>query len=230
MALKHKLESLDGLEDAIKALYKPASDGKGFVLDMDDDPAKETISKLRKERDELEKAIKEREKSEASAKEAKEREEMERKGEYEKARAADVKRIEELTKQLEAQTGSIHKERIGRATAEALAKHGGITKALAHHLEGLLEHVADGDGFKIVVKGDPATTPDALVAKWKADPEWAFGFNGSGIAGGGTPPSTNTPAGGVNARYQELSSKKDLTNSEGLELVKLAGQIQTPKP
>lgn len=222
MKLKKTLDTLDGLDESTAKLYTKGDDGK-FRLEVEDedepgDGLKSALQKERKRAEEAEKALKAKLKSEEDAKTQREREDMEKRGEYDKLRAQDTAKIDELTKQLEGQKANIHRERIGRATLEALGKHGGITKALAHHLEGLLEHVADGDGYKVVVKGEPALTPDALVAKWKADPEWAFGFNGSGMAGGGTPPAGG---GGSSPHAQFFDSKNPNFNyTKQMELAK----------
>ena len=223
MALKYKLDTLEGLEEAQKALYKPGPDGKGFVLDMDDDPAKETMRKLRDQISELERALKARDQKEADERSAREREDLEKRGDYEKASAGYQKRIKELEEALGAQATSIHRERIGRAAVEALAKHGGIPKALQRHLEDALEHVADGDGYKVVVKGDPAMTPEALVTKWKADPEWAFGFNGSGASGSGAQPGGGTGGGTKAWKDMTLDEQTDLYRTNPAQAKALQG-------
>lgn len=182
MALKFKLDSLDGLDEGLKSLYSKGDDGK-FTLQLEDDPAKATMQKLRQELAEKEKALKDREKAEADAKAAKEREDLERKGEYEKLSAVDkaaLKAAEEKAGILEAKIRNGARD---RAAMEAIQAVKGIPKALLPHITPNLEVINDGDDYKVVVKGDPGKKLVDYVASLKN--EMAWGFEGSGASGGG---------------------------------------------
>lgn len=226
MALKFKLDTLDGLDEAAKTFYKPGPDGKGFVLDMDDDPAKETIAKIRKERDDLEKSLKEREKQEADAKAAKEREDLEKKGEYEKLRAQDAEAIKAAKDRAEALELKIRNGARDRAALEAMTEAGAIPKALMPHVQDQLEVITEGDGYKVVVKGDAGKTLKDFVAGLKEEMPW--GFQPTGATGTGAPAHQPGAATGAKARYDELMGKKELTSSEGHELVRLGGELSNP--
>lgn len=192
MALKFKLDSLDGLDEGLKSLYSKGDDGK-FTLQLEDDPAKATMQKLRQELAEKEKALKDREKAEADAKAAKEREDLERKGEYEKLSAVDkaaLKAAEEKASILEAKIRNGARD---RAAMEAIQAVKGIPKALLPHITPNLEVINDGDDYKVVVKGDPGKKLVDYVASLKN--EMAWGFEGSGASGGGAGQSSGTHQG-----------------------------------
>lgn len=228
MALKFKLDTLDGLDEAAKTFYKPGPDGKGFVLDMDDDPAKETIAKIRKERDDLEKSLKEREKQEADAKAAKEREDLEKKGEYEKLRAQDAEAIKAAKDRAEALELRIRQGARDRALLEAMSDPSvkAIPKALMPHVVDLVEVVPEGEGFKVVSKANPAQKLTDLLSGLKA--EMAWGFEPTGSTGGGASTHQGGTATGSKARYDELMAKKDRTTAEAHELVCLGNEISNP--
>lgn len=182
MALKFKLDSLDGLDEGLKPLYSKGDDGK-FILQLEDDPAKDTMRKLRDERDTMAKALKDREKAEADAKTAKEREDLERKGEYEKLSAADKAALKAAEEKAHALEVKIRNGARDRAAMEAIQAVKGIPKALLPHITPNLEVIPDGDDFKVVVKGDPGKNLTDYVASLKN--EMAWGFEGSGASGGG---------------------------------------------
>jgi hypothetical protein len=182
MALKFKLDSLDGLEEGLKSLYTKGDDGK-YTLQLEDDQAKSTMQKLRQERDEMAKALKDREKAEADAKAAKEREELERKGEYEKLKASLEADNNSSKAKLEALETKIRNSARDRAAMEAIQAAKGIPKALLPHITPNLEVIPDGDDFKVVVKGNPGQKLTDYVSSLKA--EMAWGFEGSGASGGG---------------------------------------------
>jgi len=192
MALKFKLDSLDGLDEGLKSLYTKGDDGK-FTLQLEDDPAKSTMQKLRQERDEMAKALKDREKAEADAKTAKEREELERKGEYEKLSAADKAAIKAAEDKASALESKIRNNARDRAALEAISAAKGIPKALLPHITPNLEVIPDGEDFKVVVKGNPGQKLVDYVTGLKADMSW--GFEGSGASGGSAPQGNG---GGVN--------------------------------
>lgn len=226
MALKFKLDTLEGLDETTKTFYKPGPDGKGFVLDMDDDPAKETIAKIRGERDELAKALRAHEKAEADAKAVKDREDLERKGEYEKLSAADkaaLKAAEERVQNLESKFRMSSRERF---LQEAMAAVGAIPEALGPHVRDLFEDVPDGDGFKHVVKGDAGKKAADFLAAFKETKPWAFQPTGS--TGGGASTHQGAPGTPAKARFAELMAKPNLTPAESHEIVRLGNEIDKP--
>lgn len=217
MAIKFKLESLDGLDEALKSLYAKNDDGE-YVLQIDDDPAK-AMRKLRSELAEKERLIKEREKAEADAKSAKEREDLERKGEYEKLRAQDQEAIKALQSKADQLESRLRNGARDRAAMEAITAAGGIPKALLHHLVSSLEVVTDGDDYKVVVKADPGKKLTDYVLGLKNEMPW--GFTGTGASGGAAPPA-GSPT--------HTRSWKDMSLKERTELAiqnpTLAKQLQ----
>lgn len=193
MKLAYKLDSLDGLDEALKPLY--AKEGEKFVLQVDDSGASSAVRKERERADAAERALKEREKAEAEQKAAKEREEMERKGEYDKLRAADEAEKARLRKELE-DTRLSHETHVKETKALTLL---GPLAATPKTLESLKREFMDQLEVvqgKVLVKGDPAMTPEKLAEKFKTDPEYAPFIKGSGANGGGShdPGKPNTGA------------------------------------
>lgn len=232
MSLKRILDTLEGIDDTTAKLYTKGDDGK-FRLDLEGEEEgegyKSALQKERKAREEAEKALKARERSEAEEKARKEREDMERKGEYEKLSAADKAALKAAEEKAAALESRIRNGAVERAAMEAIQAAKGIPKALLPHILPNLETTPDGDGYKVIVKGDPAKKLTDYVSSLKA--EMAWGFEGTGASGGGANPSGGTPLTGIHARHDELSKKATLTSSESIELVKLAGQIESePKP
>lgn len=211
MALKFKLDSLDGLDEGLKSLYSKGDDGK-FTLQLEDDPAKATMQKLRQELAEKEKALKDREKAEADAKTAKEREDLERKGEYEKLSAVDkaaLKAAEEKALILETKIRNGARD---RAAMEAIQAVKGIPKALLPHITPNLEVINDGDDYKVVVKVDPGKKLVDYVASLK--PEMPWGFEGSGASGGGAGQSGGTGNTGKKMSQTEFNQLKPSARAE----------------
>lgn len=192
MKLSYKLDSLDGLDEGLKGLYAKV-DGK-FVLQLDENPAQETISKLTKEKSEIEKAMK----AIADEKEAKEREAEEAKaratGDFEKLKQALSSENKGLKDEVESLRNHIKNGARDRAAMEAIQAANGIPKALLPHIQGQLEVIPDGEDFKVVVKGNPGQKLTDFVTGLKADMPW--GFNGSGASGGGAPQPGNPAQGG----------------------------------
>lgn len=212
MSLKYKLDTLDGLDEALKPLY--AKEGDKYVLQVEDSGAKSALQKERERADAAEKALKEREKVEADAKAAADRAEQEKRGEYDKLIAAKEAELKKTQEALATKDGFIKRSAIERTALEAITASGGIPKALLPHLQDQLEAVADGDTYKVLVKGDPGKSVQDLVSGMKADKQWAWGFNGSGASGGGA------PTGGAAAGGAAKKPWKDMTLREQTELFK----------
>lgn len=208
MALKFKLETLDGLDEALKPLYTPTEDGK-FVLQLEDDPAKATMQKLRQELAEKEKALK----AAADEKAAKEREAEEAKarasGDFDKLKAQMEARTKEAEAKAEALQNRIREASRERALMDAISQVGGIPKALLPHLKELVEDVAEGDAYKHLVKGDPSKKLTDFISGLKAEMPW--GFQATNASGGGANPNAGTP---------QAKAWKDMTLDERTALYK----------
>lgn len=201
MKLAYKLDSLDGLDEPLKPLYAKGEDGK-FVLQVDDSGAKSAIQKERERAEAAEKALKDRQKAEEDAAKAKEREDQEKKGEYEKLKAAleaEAKTAKDQVAALEAKLRNGHRD---RAAMEAITAANGIPKALLPHITPLLEVVPDGDDFKVLVKGDPGKKLGDFVAGLKEEMPW--GFQATGSTGGGTSTSQGKTSTGQPTSSVEL--------------------------
>lgn len=215
MALKHKLDSLDGLDEALKPLYAKGEDGR-FTLQVEDAPATNTIAKLKADLDAATKALKDKEAAEAKAQADAERAKLEAKGDYEKLSAADkaaLKAAEEKAAALETKlrTGAME-----RAAMEAIVASGGIPEALMPHITSALEVVPDGDGFKVLVKSDPGKGLGDYVASLKESKPW--GFQPTGASGGGA----STHQGGAASAHAGFFDPKSPTfnYTKQLELAK----------
>jgi len=200
MKLAYKLDSLDGLDEALKPLY--VKEGDKFVLQVDDSGASSAIRKERERAEVAERALK----AEADHKAAKEREELERKGEYEKLSAADkaaLKAAEERAATLEAKIRNGERDRaLMEAMSDAAVR--GIPKALLPHIQDQVEVVPDGEDFKVVPKGNPALKLTEFVSAFKKDMPW--GFEASGASGGGADSSGRTAASGKAISLSELNA------------------------
>lgn len=170
---------------------------------------------------ELEKQLKARERAEEDARTAKERDELERKGEYEKLRAADASKLKEAQERIDALLAKDRKAAITRAALDAISAHDGIPKALEPHLLAALEAVQDGEGYKVVVTADPGKDAASLVAAWRKDPDWSWAFKGSGASGAGTLPSGKGMPGKVIPHSQFLK----LTPTERRDFMAAGGTL-----
>lgn len=198
--LKFQLDSLDGLDDAVRALYTE-KDGK-FVLAVDGMPPQEDVSGLKAKVEELLGEKKAADKARRDAEEAarQEREEAARKSgnveELEKSWTEKYTRREaELTGELERERtslqGQIRDLTVGRTAtdiAAALATPGSA-KALLPHIERRLS-VELREGKSTVVVLDQAgklsaATLDELKAEFTNDSAFAPLIAGSKASGGG---------------------------------------------
>ena len=247
--LKRVLETLDGLDEPIKALYKPHN-GK-FVLDVDDAAElKTSLQKAREEADSLKAKLRgldidndeyKKLKEELQKREA---EEAKKRGDYD---ALEAQLKENHAKELKAMKDELKALRQARESAfmeaeitSAIASAKGIPGLLgpiiqkhvkAEEKDGKLQLVVLGQDGKARFKdgqGAPFTLAD-LVSELKADETFGRAFEGTGATGGGTHPggaSANTS--GARARYDALMAKQTLTQAERFEVVNLAGQLRQP--
>ena len=221
MALKHKIDSLEGLDDALKPLYAKSEDGR-FTLQVDDAPATNTIAKLKSDLENVTKTLKEREAAEAKAIRDAETARDLAAGNYEKVSAADkaaLKAAEEKAALLESKILNGTRERaLMEAMSDPTVK--GIPKALLPHIQDLVEVVPDGDGFKVVPKGNPAQKLTDFVSSFKKDMAW--GFEASGASGSGSSQSNGGKSAG---KSMSLNDFNKLTIRERDAFIKGGGSF-----
>lgn len=198
--LKFQLDTLEGVDEAVRALYTE-KDGK-FVLGIEGLPQPEDVSGLKAKVDELlgEKKAAEKKAREAEEAARLEREELARKSgnveELEKSWSEKYNRREaELNGMLEQERGTLSTQirdlTVGRTAtdiASALAIPGSA-KALLPHIERRLS-VEQRDGKPVVVVLDQqgklsAATLDELKAEFANDTAFAPLIAGSKASGGG---------------------------------------------
>ncbi|AXP04266.1 hypothetical protein DZG01_15215 [Pseudomonas fluorescens] len=198
--LKFQLDTLEGVDEAVRALYTE-KDGK-FVLGIEGLPQQEDVSGLKAKVDELlgEKKAAEKKAREAEEAARLEREELARKSgnveELERSWSEKYsKREAELSAMLEQERGTLSTQirdlTVGRTAtdiASALAIPGSA-KALLPHIERRLS-VEQRDGKPVVVVLDQqgklsAATLDELKAEFANDTAFAPLIAGSKASGGG---------------------------------------------
>lgn len=205
MALKHKIDSLDGLDEALKPLYAKGDDGR-FTLQVDDAPATSTIAKLKADLDATTKALKEKEGAEEKARKDAENAKLLAEGDFKKLEANLRADLENRTKELESERNGTNQREIRLALAEALALHKG-NQHLMKLVEDQFEAVRGTDGIKVLVKGDPTKTPAQFIEALKKDTSYGAFFEGSGATGGGaTPPGGKTNTTGKAISLSELNA------------------------
>ena len=217
--LKFQLDSLDGVDEAVRALYTE-KDGK-FVLGIEGLPQQEDVSGLKAKVDELlgEKKAAEKKAREAEEAARLEREELARKSgnveELERSWSEKYNRREaELNGTLEQERTTLSTQirdlTVGRTAtdiASALAIPGSA-KALLPHIERRLS-VEQRDGKPVVVVLDQqgklsAATLDELKAEFANDTAFAPLIAGSKASGGGA----NGAGGGGGAAKGNIGGTK----------------------
>jgi hypothetical protein len=169
MALKFLIDSLDGLDESVKGLYK--AKGDKFELSIDGLPEPEDVSGLKAKVDQL---LTEKK---TASKKAAEAEEAARLAAEEAARkSGDVEALErswkekfearenELTSQIEAMAGSVNKlmvDNVASSMAAELAVQGSADILIPHIRQRLSAEERDGS-FVTMVKG-PDGKPSALT-------------------------------------------------------------------
>lgn len=227
-ALKLSVDSVDGLDDAVRGLYVE-KDGK-FHLDVDgiEDTTglKNALSAERRRAADLEKKVKGWERSGKTpdeiaelveAAEAKAQTEAEKKGEWDKLRtqmndkhAQDLKAKDETIGQMKKR---LEAELIDAKAVSAIAAARGVPDLLLPHVQ---RHVKVDDSFNVVVvdskgdprvngKGEPLSIAD-LIEEMKANETFGRAFEGSGHSGSGMRPN----AGGGGTPPGSVKSKADL--------------------
>lgn len=230
MTLKFQLDSLEGVEESVAALYVE-KDGK-FVLGIEGLPQQEDVSGLKSKVQELldEKKAADKARKDAEEQARLEREEALRKSgnveELEKSWSEKYNRREaELTGILESERstlqGQIRDLTVGRTATEIATTLAvpGSAKALLPHIESRLS-VEQRDGKPTVVVLDAAgklsaATLDELKAEFTNDPAFGPLIAGSKASGGGA--GGHQKGGGAGLKRSEMSpvAKREYIQAHG---------------
>lgn len=239
MTLKFQLDSLEGVDESIQALYVE-KDGK-FVLGIEGLPQSEDVTGLKSKVQELldEKKAADKARKDAEEQARLEREEALRKSgnveELEKSWSEKFSRREaELTGTLESERatlqGQIRDLTVGRTATEIATTLAipGSAKALLPHIERRLS-VEQRDGKPTVVVLDSAgklsaATLDELKAEFTNDPAFGPLIAGSKASGGG--------AGGAGKGGGAALKRSEMTSVQKREFITAHGQdayLKLPK-
>lgn len=214
--LKYQLDSLDGLEESVAALYEQKGDK--FVLKVDGVPQGEDVSGLKAKVDEL---LAEKK---AAAQKAKDAEEAAVKAAEEAARKnGDVEALDkswqekfaaretELQGQIDEMSGAISNMTV-KADAIRLANElavSGSADILIPHIESrLASEQRDGQYVTVVrdAQGKPsAASLDEFKQELKNNPAFAPVIVGSNASGGGAGGQNN---GGAGVKFSEMNEKQ----------------------
>lgn len=226
MALKLTLDTLDGVDEAIKALYVE-QDGK-FKLAVD---GLEDTSGLKSALEKERKARREAEQRAKLALSDEEMEEVERlRAEAARAKGADeivnqikarhAKELEARTKETQAYRAHLEKTMLESTASKLLAEHKGNVGLLMPHIQAALR-VEEADGQFQVVPASAASLEE-VVTGLKATFPAAFsdsGHSGSGASGGhagagGAKTMTRTQFNGLTpqAQYEHIRAGGKLTD------------------
>ncbi len=234
MALKYEIDTLDGLDDNVKALYQKAGDK--FRLIVDGLPKGEDVAGLKAKVDELL-----AEKKEANAR-AKAAEEAARKAAEEAARkSGDTEALDkswaakfaareaELAAIVDAKTRAITAMTVDSTAirlAADLAGELGTTDVLLPHIARRLA-VEERDGVFVAavrdVHGKPsAATIDELKTEFANNPAFSRVIAGSKATGGG---ADGKPGGGATQKTITRAQYEALTPADGMAHTKAGGLI-----
>lgn len=234
MALKYEIETLDGLDDAVKGLYEESGDK--YRLLVDGIPKGEDVSGLKSKVDELLAEKKE------AAKRAKEAEEAARKSAEEAARkSGDVTAIEkswqekfaaresELTALLESKNSAITSITVDAAAARMAAELAGdlgTSDLLLPHIRGRLA-VEEKDGTFITavrdLQGRPsAATMEELKKEFAGNPAFSRVIAGSKASGGG---ADGKPGGGATQKTINRAQYDALNPAERMAHTRAGGTV-----
>lgn len=157
----------------------------------DNSGLKKALDAERQARKELEKQLKAITETEAKRQQEAEEAKARATGDFEKLKAdyeAKTKAALDRADALEAKFRNGHRD---RAAMEAIVAAGGIPDALMPFVTASLEVVAEGEDYKVLVKGNPGTKITDFVASLKQDKPW--GFQPTGANGGGAPHAPGKP-------------------------------------
>lgn len=211
MALKFEVDSLDGVDDAIKPLYQ--QHGEKFRLAVEGiDPADELKNALNREREER-KSAKQRAEELQKALEAKELAELEGAKKYEEL----YKREQETRNKTAAELELLRKSIAERELSEsALKVAGSLTRDSAKadllKKEAMAYAVHSADGVKFTVDGVDVTAEQLQQHLAKQYPFLADGVqsSGGGASGGSNRANTGNMGGNKAERAAAIKAKYNL--------------------
>lgn len=195
MALKYKLDNLDGLEEAQKALYK--QEGNVYILDVDGVEDGDTISlknqvnKLLSEKRDADDKAKQAQKDAddaAAAKAKAEQEKAEKAGEWEQLAKSYKSEIDKLKGDIETGKEERRQEKINSTALEMAAElaDGPNQKILSRFMA---DRLRIGENGELVVTDDKGnltiSTPDQLIEEFKSGADYASLITGSKATGSG---------------------------------------------
>lgn len=245
MALKLSVDSLDGIDEAIRPLYAE-KDGK-FVLQVDgvEDTGglKTALKAERKRADDAEKQRKAWEKIGKSPDEIEELLEAQRRleeeratkaGEWDKLKAQmNEKHQGELTKKDESISSlrsALERHLVDAAATAAIAAADGMPELLLPHVQRHVRVVEENGHFTVKVvdaKGDPRVngkgdllTISDLVSEMKTSDIFGRAFKGSGHTGSGMQPGPGGGGNPPNKRRSEFKNEReraDFVDAHGIE-------------
>jgi hypothetical protein len=154
----------------------------------DNSALKKALDQERQARKELERLIKEKERTESEAKASAEKAELERKGEWEKLKATVEAEKIALAKERDEAQHHFKTHLVKSELTAAIAAHKG-DPLLMKLVEDQFEAVLSPDGHhRVITKGGDNKTPALLIEGLKKDTAYGRFFEGSGVTGGGAPP------------------------------------------
>ena len=224
MALKLTLDSLDGLDEAIKAFYVERDGKYTLAVDGLEDTSglKSALEKERKARREAEQRAKlalsdeeleEFERLRAEAAKAKGAEDI-----VNQLKARHAKELEAREKQVQVYRAHLEKTVLESTASQLLAKHGGNVGLLMPHVQAALRVVEEADGQFQVVPANAASLDEVVTGLKTAFPA-AFsdsGHTGGGAIGGG---------GGAKGRTITRAQYDQMTPEDRMAHFRAGGQI-----
>jgi len=191
MALQFEVDSLEGLDESLQALYTE-HEGK-YRLAVDGiDPADELKEALRKEREERAAAKKRLQEYETEA-ERRERDRLEKQQEWEQLSKTERERAEKLERELSETREAIAKEKVG-ATAQSvvsqLTRDVARAELLKKEAVNYITHTPEG----IKINGPDGDAWDANKLSEHLSEKYPFLADGSQATGGGATGSKGSGA------------------------------------
>lgn len=216
--LKFEIDSLEGLDDGVKALYEQK--GEKFRLKVEGiDPADELKEALRKERDER-KAAKDRLAEFEREAEQKERERLEKDQQWETIAKNEKERADKATRERDEERAQVATEKRSRAAVEiaaSLTRDTARAELLKKEALAFIQHSSEG----VVISGPDGTMTAEQLGRFLAE-RYPFLVDGNQASGGAAPGSTSS--GGAVKKFHEYTGaelveirKKDPAQYERLK-------------
>lgn len=229
MALEFEVDSIDGLDDGVKALYVE-KDGK-FRLDVngvdDGSQAKSELEKLRAKNEELlsETKAAKTAKREAEAKATAEAERIAKeKGDFEQLHKSSEERYQTTLSELEGLRGTVADEKRNNAAMKIATElaDGSNAELLSEFIARRLKYT--DDGLKVTNSGGELTVSslDDLKTEFKGDARYAALLKGNQSSGGGATGGNN---GSGAAKTMTRADFKAQTPTAQMEFVRSGGTV-----